>query len=447
MPPCLSTTTIEVKLHMLTEQKRWFYVALPVFFFWFFGQIDKLSISIIQTDPQFLQDLGLTGPNKNALVGLLTLIFTIAYSVSNIFWGVIIDKLGARKTAIIGLSVWTVTMVAGGMAQSYEMFMLSRIILGLGEGMIIPVSAKFISNWFNSREIGRAQASWIIGNYLGPAIGALILTYLITTYSWHESFYVLASFTLFISLPLFMFLARNTPEEHPGVSQKELAHIRLADTTARTSEEKKSFLTNYRYWIVFFGNLMSSFIFFGISIWLPTYLVEAKHFSRESMAGITSLSWMFALCFVILGGFLADKKKRPGLLASIWFILCVLFLTSAYFATNPLIAGVSLGIAHGYAGRHVPFSKPVCREIFHERDCRESSWYYGLHQYFRWLLQLHHGLDERYVRWRFYTYDHAAHRNCRSWVHCLRDYLKKRIGRNPQFPRVNSEWIETSEKI
>lgn len=119
---------------MLTEQKRWFYVALPVFFFWFFGQIDKLSISIIQTDPQFLQDLGLTGPNKNALVSLLTLIFTIAYSVSNIFWGVIIDKLGARKTAIIGLSVWTVTMVAGGMAQSYEMFMLSRIILGLGEG-------------------------------------------------------------------------------------------------------------------------------------------------------------------------------------------------------------------------------------------------------------------------------------------------------------------------
>lgn len=335
---------------MLTEQKRWFYVALPVFFFWFFGQIDKLSISIIQTDPQFLQDLGLTGPNKNALVGLLTLIFTIAYSVSNIFWGVIIDKLGARKTAIIGLSVWTVTMVAGGMAQSYEMFMLSRIILGLGEGMMIPVSAKFISNWFNSREIGRAQASWIIGNYLGPAIGALILTYLITTYSWHESFYVLASFTLFISLPLFMFLARNTPEEHPGVSQKELAHIRLAETTARTSEEKKSFLTNYRYWIVFFGNLMSSFIFFGISIWLPTYLVEAKHFSREAMAGITSLSWMFALCFVILGGFLADKKKRPGLLASIWFILCVLFLTSAYFATNPLIAGVSLGIAMGTQG-------------------------------------------------------------------------------------------------
>ncbi len=51
---------------MLQGQKRWLYIAIPIFFFWFFGQIDKVGISVIQTDPGFLSDLGLTGPDKNA---------------------------------------------------------------------------------------------------------------------------------------------------------------------------------------------------------------------------------------------------------------------------------------------------------------------------------------------------------------------------------------------
>lgn len=333
---------------MANTNKRWIYIAMPIFFFWFFGQIDKLGISVIQADPGFLRDLGLTGANKNALLGLLTLIFAISYSVSNLFWGFIIDKLGARKTAIIGLTVWSLTMIMGGFANSYNMFLVSRIILGLGEGMMIPVSSKFISNWFNSRELGRAQASWISGSYLGPAIGAIILTYVTAAFNWHISFFMLALFNIALTIPMFIFLARNTPEDHPRVSQGELAYIRNNDTLDKVS--KGSFIQDFRYWIVFVGMLAASFLFFGISIWLPTYLVQAKHFTRDAMAGITSLSWLFALCFVLICGFLADRTRRPGLLAAILFGLCIMFLTIAYFSVNPTVAGFSLGLAMGTQG-------------------------------------------------------------------------------------------------
>ncbi|NKE30584.1 MFS transporter, partial [Mycobacterium tuberculosis] len=46
---------------MLSKNMRWVYISIPIFFFWFFGQIDKLGISVIQTDPTFLADMGLTG--------------------------------------------------------------------------------------------------------------------------------------------------------------------------------------------------------------------------------------------------------------------------------------------------------------------------------------------------------------------------------------------------
>lgn len=332
---------------MLKANKRWIYIAMPIFFFWFFGQIDKLGISVIQTDPGFLKDLGLTGVDRNAKIGFITFIFTISYALSNLFWGIIIDKLGARKTAIFGLVVWGITMIIGGLSTSYEMFIASRVILGFGEGMMIPVCGKFISNWFNQRELGRAQSSWLAGNYFGPACGAVILTLVIATFHWQAAFFFLAGFNLLIVLPMFIFLTRDKPEEHPGLGQAELSYIRQADVKAKP---KQSFVQDYRYWIVWFGMLMSSFLFFGISIWLPTYLVEAKNFSREAMTGITSLSWLFALGFVLVCGYLADKTKRPSLLATILFSMTALFLTAAIFSSYPVMAGICMGLAMGTQG-------------------------------------------------------------------------------------------------
>jgi sugar phosphate permease len=338
---------------MLKGQKRWLYIAVPIFFFWFFGQIDKVGISVIQTDPEFLNALGMNGEDKNAKIGLLSFVFTIAYGVSNLFWGFIIDKLGARKTAIAGLFVWTLTMITSGLADSYEIFLVSRIILGFGEGMMIPVSGKFISAWFNKNELGRAQASWLTGNYLGPAIGAVALVLVISSFHWQAAFFMLAAFNLFINIPMFIFLTRNTPEEHPRVSKEELSFIRnhsVNDEKEESTSTKKSFAQDYRFWMVWVGMIICSFLFFGISIWLPTYLIEAKGFAREGMTSITSLSWLFALGFVLACGFLADKTRRPSLMAGILFGMTAVFLTVAAFIPNPILAGISMGLAMGCQG-------------------------------------------------------------------------------------------------
>ncbi|MGG0893093.1 MFS transporter [Cytobacillus horneckiae] len=334
---------------MLKGNKRWLYIAVPIFFFWFFGQIDKLGISIIQTDAGFLNDLGLTGADRNAKVGFITFIFTIAYAVSNLFWGVIIDKLGARKTAMLGLVIWTITMITAGLSTTYEMFVVSRIVLGLGEGMMIPVCGKFISTWFNHKELGKAQASWLSGNYLGPAIGAVMLSAIIASLHWQAAFFILAAFNILLVLPLFYFLSRDRPEEHKGISQTELSYIR-EENPAEVGKKKKSFAQDYRYWIVWFGMIISSFLFFGISIWLPTYLIEAKSFSREAMTSITSISWLFALGFVLLCGYLADKTNRPSLLATILFALTTVFLTVGVMSPNAIVAGVCMGLAMGTQG-------------------------------------------------------------------------------------------------
>lgn len=180
----------------------------------------------------------MTGANANAKIGFLTFIFMVAYAISNFFWGFFIDKFGARKTAIIGVSIWTVTMLLGGLSTTYGMFMVTRIVLGIGEGMMIPVCGKFIATWFNKNELGRAQSSWISGNYAGPAIGAVFISLIIATLSWHATFFILAALNLLLVIPMFIFLTRNEPENHPGISKQELEYIRQADSSAVKEEEK-----------------------------------------------------------------------------------------------------------------------------------------------------------------------------------------------------------------
>ena len=150
------------------ERKRWLLICPPLFFFWAIANLDKLGVSVIAANDAFLQQMGLIG--KAAEIGSMMSAFTLTYGISSIFWGYFVDRSGARKAAILGIVLWIVSCLIAAWAGSYDQILLSRLILGVGEGMIFSVTNKYISAWFHPREIGKAQASWMYGTYLGPAL-------------------------------------------------------------------------------------------------------------------------------------------------------------------------------------------------------------------------------------------------------------------------------------
>src|SRR5699024_3335367 len=184
----------------------------------------KIGLSVIITNNDFLKTFGIE--NDAAKAGLFMTGFLITYGFSSIAWGFIVDKIGPRKSAIAGVSIWVITMLMGGIVTTYGAFMASRLILGVGEAILFPVCNKFIANWFNSKEVGRAQSTWLMGNYLGPAIGIPLIVFIIGFGGWELSFFVLALFSLVINIPMLLFLTRDTPEEHFAVNKSELYYIR-----------------------------------------------------------------------------------------------------------------------------------------------------------------------------------------------------------------------------
>ncbi|MCL6547765.1 MAG: MFS transporter [Alicyclobacillus sp.] len=334
---------------MSRSMARWWYIAPCLLFFWIFGQMDKLGISVIITNHTFLSDFGLLGNTQKT--GYLLTAFTVVYSLSSLVWGVIIDRIGPRKAAIIGVTIWGLTMILGALSTSYGMFLLSRMILGVGEGAMFPVSNKLVANWFHPREYGRAQSIWIVGDYLGPAIGAPLIVAIMLAGGWRTSFWVLAGFSLVLSLPMFIFMARDNPDQHFAANASEREYVREGRGQDTAGEApRRNVFSDYRFWVIFVAMLFASVLFWGLSFWMPTYLENARHFSPAMMSSWTSSAWILALIVVLCMGVLGDRTNRPATLGMVVFLVEAIAMFVTTRTANPSLAAFMLDVGIACVG-------------------------------------------------------------------------------------------------
>lgn len=316
---------------------------MPVLVFWIVASIDKLGVSVIVTNRGFLEDMGLLG--NPAAIGLLGTVFSVTYGSCSYFWGFIVDRIGPRWAAIGAATIWGVTMVIGGLAGSYGMVLTSRLLLGVGEGALYAVSNKFVGNWFERRQRGRAQAMWVLGGPLGPVIGVPMLVAAMALWSWRGAFFLLAALSLLLVVPLIFFLTRDAPED--GVAAATDPAAERQDDAAAITGVPKSFgemMGLFRFWAIVAAFLMGSFGFSGLAFWLPSYLRTERHFPTDVMAGWASMSWLLAVIAVIITGWLADRTQRPALMGVVVCSVAAIALLVAALTGSPSLAAAMLAI-------------------------------------------------------------------------------------------------------
>ena len=83
---------------------------------------------------------------------------------------------------------WSLFTGIGALANSFPMLLGSRVLLGMGEAPIFPSNAKVVRKWFPLEERGRATALFDSGSYIGAAIAAHLIVYLMLTVGWRYTF-------------------------------------------------------------------------------------------------------------------------------------------------------------------------------------------------------------------------------------------------------------------
>ena len=117
------------------------------------------------------QSLGLS----YAQVGLASMVFSLAGSLSQPFFGWLGDRRGARPMAVVGVAA--IAMTAGVMRfiDSYAILLALAVIAGLGSGAFHPQGASLAARASDAQR-GAAASVFMLGGNMGFAFGPILNT-------------------------------------------------------------------------------------------------------------------------------------------------------------------------------------------------------------------------------------------------------------------------------
>jgi EmrB/QacA subfamily drug resistance transporter len=121
--------------------------------------------------------------------------YTLTFAGFLLLGGRAADLLGRRRVFIGGLLLFSLTSLAGGLAESQGTLIAARLGQGLGAAIISPASLAILTTTFQEGpERNRALGAWGAMGGAGGAVGSLLGGVLTDTISWR--------WILFINVPI-----------------------------------------------------------------------------------------------------------------------------------------------------------------------------------------------------------------------------------------------------
>jgi sugar phosphate permease len=96
------------------------------------------------------------------------------------------------------------------------------------------------------------------------------------------------------------------------------------------SRASTSVWRNHRFWLIVLAISCNAIFFWGWSIWLPTYLRTARHFTFSTSGYLTFVIYGFAVATILIIGRVSDRVFRRAPFAGVgWLSAAILLMAAA----------------------------------------------------------------------------------------------------------------------
>jgi len=130
--------------------------------------------------------------------------YTLTFGGFLLLGGRLADLLGRRRMFMVGLVLFSLASLAGGLAQSEAWLIIARAVQGLGAAIVSPAALSIITTTFaEGAERNRALGIWGAVAGAGGAAGVLLGGILTSGLSWR--------WVLFVNVPIGLFAAMLAP--------------------------------------------------------------------------------------------------------------------------------------------------------------------------------------------------------------------------------------------
>ena len=137
------------------------------------------------------------------LIKMILTLPAIAIIPFSILSGKLLSKLRKKSILIVGLILYLIGGIGGGFAPNIYVLLGFRLILGVGVGLIMPLSTGLIADFFEGEKREKMMGfSGAVSN-LGGIIGTVFAGFLATSISWRASFWVYSMGIIVLLLVIF----------------------------------------------------------------------------------------------------------------------------------------------------------------------------------------------------------------------------------------------------
>jgi ACS family D-galactonate transporter-like MFS transporter len=253
-------------------------------------------------------------------LGILLSAFFWTYTAMQFVSGWMVDSFDASRVIAAGFLLWSLTTAATGLVRGFTMLLAMRLMLGVGESVMIPACSKMLGFHLPEHHRGFAnsvlQGAWSFG----PAVGTLGAGLLMAKYGW-RSVFIGIGLTSLAWLPAW------------------IKWMPRAGTTVRSLAAAPGFadiLRQRSFWGVCAGHFSVNYLAYFMLTWLPFYLVRERHLSMQSMARVASAYYAIEGLSAITTGWFSDFFIRRSYTPTL--------VRKSAMAVGHTIAGIALAV-------------------------------------------------------------------------------------------------------
>lgn len=299
------------------ENRLLFVLSLSFGFFFF----DRNAMSFLA--PFVAADLSLS----NTQIGLLVSALSLTWALSGYLLGARSDRSGRRKPyLLVAVIVFSVCSFFSGLASTFFMLLAARLLMGVAEGPILPISQTLMA--MNSTASRRGHNMGIMQNFgsnlLGSCIAPLLLVALASHYHWRLAFIVAGIPGLIAACMIWKYV-------------REPREVVIAQPTTPSASQPVaagSLLELLRYRNVWLSMLIACFyVAWMVLGWafMPVYYMNERQFGSTEMGILMSVLGASAtLCSFIVPA-LSDRLGRRLVVVVFSLIGALTPLAALYF--------------------------------------------------------------------------------------------------------------------
>uniref|UniRef100_A0A8D8YMG6 Ascorbate transporter, chloroplastic n=2 Tax=Cacopsylla melanoneura TaxID=428564 RepID=A0A8D8YMG6_9HEMI len=252
--------------------------------------------------------------------------FAFGYFTSQVMGACAANKFGCKAVLVGSVLLWSIsTSITPLVAHSIPLLILTRILLGLGEGFGLPTMFQILANAVPIEERSRAFSYLISAGSVGQTVASVFCPHL----AWQTSFFVFGVCGLVWCLFWLSMYEDQAPRPTPTEDQIPLFVSKSNPTPS--GPHWTVFISHWSLWAVYIAHFANNWSTYIIMQWLPTYMSSYLEADSHSLS-FTAMPYVMNSLFCIVAGHFADK-----LISHSWTVLTVRRLMTSIGLIGPAV--------------------------------------------------------------------------------------------------------------